>query len=201
LIILAAVLSLVGCAGHELNRKDYSEDAIQWGPPVGDLQVGLARRTYEPGRSPSLRQVYFTVELKNSGARPLSILAPTAIAGTIPEEPTGKESVAVRVTYQNAKGTGTADFKPAKKPVVQIMEPGRSYRLEIRLAPSKFGLDEFTPGTLTALYLNHQATIQYESMNNKPTPVWTGEASSGPVPLDVPPQPVQQQGSGGATAK
>jgi hypothetical protein len=198
-ILFAAFLA--GCQGHELIPHNYSEEAVQWGQAVNGLQVGLARRTYRPGTEPGRDQVYFTVVLRNVGGRTLAILAPTMIGGTIPEKLAGDESVAVTLTYDGGAGAKPAEFKPTNKPVVQQMESGKEYPLELRLSPGKFGLERFVAGRVTAAYSNAQSSIKYASMGGEPTSgLWTGEARSGAVSIDAPAATTQQQ-QGGENAR
>jgi hypothetical protein len=187
---------LTGCQGYELNARDYADDPIQWGQPVNGLQAGLARRMYKPGTAPGSGQIYFAVLLRNVTGRPLSILAPTKLGGAATEKRAGDESVRVTLDYDGAPGAKAAEFKPPDKPVVQIMEPGKDYSLELRLSPSKFGLARFVPGRITATYANAQATIKYDRMGGAVTSgLWTGEARSGAVSVDA---PTTQQGGGEA---
>jgi hypothetical protein len=194
---IAAITLLTGCQGYDLNARDYADDAIQWGQPVNGLQVGLGRRTYKLGTAPGSDQIYFTVLLRNVSGRPLSILAPTAISGTVPEKRAGDESVRVTLNYDGAAGAKAAEFKPADKPAVQIMEPGKEYSLELRLSPNKFGLSHFVPGRITAAYANAQATIKCDAMGGATaTGLWTGEARSGAVSVDAPTAPATREGAG-----
>jgi hypothetical protein len=187
---------LTGCQGYDLNSRDYADDAIQWGQPVNGLQVGLARRTYKPGTTPGLDQAYFTVQLRNMTGRPLSILAPTKLIGAATEKLAGDESVRVTLDYDGAPGAKAAEFKPADKPAVQVMEPGKDYSLELRLSPSKFGLARFVPGRISATYANAQSSIKYDAMGGAVTSgLWTGEARSGAVSVD---SPTTRQGGGDA---
>lgn len=191
-------VALAGCQGHDLIPHDYTDDAVQWGQPVNGLQVGLSRRTYLPGAALGRDQLYFTVQLRNVGNRPLSILAPTAVSGTMPEKLAGDERVRVMLTYEGAAGVKPAEFKPANKPVVQMMEPGKEYPLELRLSPGKFGLERFVAGRIVAAYSNSQATIKYNSMGGEATTgLWTGEARSGAVSVDAPPAATTQRQGGG----
>ena len=177
---------LAGCKGYGLNELPYSEDPTHWGQPVNGLQVGIARRTYNPGEAPSNNQIYFIVRLKNATKDWLSILAPTVIQGTLAEPPAGDESVGVKLVYDSAAGVKTGEFRPRDKPVIQTMEPGKSYNLEIRLSPSKFGLDRFVAGTITAVYSNAQSTIIYQRLGGQTVNgLWTGEARSAPILLEV----------------
>ena len=193
-ISFAALVLLAGCQGHELIPHNFSEDSVQWGQAVNGVQVGLARRTYRPGTEPGRDEVYFTVVLRNVSGRTLVILAPTTIGGTIPEKLAGDESVVVTLTYDSAAGAKPAEFKPVNKPVVQHMEPGNDYRLELRLSPRKFGLARFVAGRITAAYSNAQSSIKYTAMGGEPTTgLWTGEARSGAVSIDAP-ATTQQQG-------
>jgi hypothetical protein len=169
---------------------------------VNGLQVGLARRTYRPGTEPELNQIYFTVTMRNVSDRSLAILAPTKVGGTIPEKLAGDESVAVTLTYDGLPGAKPAEFKPMNKPVVQQMEPGKEYPLELRLSPGKFGLERFVAGRVTAAYSNAQSSIKYSSMGGEPTTgLWTGEARSGAVMIDAPAATTQQQQQGGENAR
>lgn len=192
---------LAGCQGHELIPHNYSEEAVQWGRVVNGLQVGLSQRTYKPGAEPGYRQLYFTVMMRNVGGRSLAILAPTNVSGTMPEPLAGDESVSITLSYAGAPGAKPAVFTPAKRPVVQQMEPGKEYPLELRLSPSKFGLERFVAGQITAAYSNAQSSIKYSSMGGEPTTgLWTGEARSGAVTIDgaAPITQPQQQGGGSA---
>ena len=198
--VVFAVL-LAGCQGHELIPHNYSDEPIQWGEPVNGLQIGLAQRTYKEGSEPGRYQRYFTVVLRNVGSRSLAILAPTSVGGTIPEKLAGDESVSVTFSYEGAAAASVkpAVFKPTNKPVVQYMEPGKNYPLELRLSPSKFGRDDFVAGRIIAAYSNAQSSIRYTSMGGEPTTgLWTGEVRSGPVAIDasaaITTQPSQQQG-------
>ncbi len=189
--IFAVALALVaGCKGHGLDERGYDQDAVQWGPVVNGLQVGMARRTYEPGQAPGVDQIYFVVQLRNVKGKSLSILATADGGGVLPEKRVGNESVCVTLVYDSPAGLKTAEFKPAKKPIIYEMEPGKAYSLEARLAPVKFGLDRFFPGRMTAAYSNQQASIQYDSLKGKTIDgLWTGEARSGSVIVDVRPEP------------
>jgi hypothetical protein len=191
------VMSLAGCQGHELFPHDFSDEDVQWGQPVNGLQVGLSRRTYKAGAEPGRDQLYFTVQMRNVGERPLRVLAPAKVSGTAPEKLAGDESVRVVLTYEGAAGAKPAEFRPADKPVVQMMEPGKAYPLELRLSPGKFGLGRFVAGRITAAYANAQASIKYNSMGGEATTgLWTGEARSGTVSVDAPAATTQQQGGG-----
>jgi hypothetical protein len=186
-VIFAMSLALVsGCQGHGLNDREHVEDAVQWGPAVNGLQVGLAKRTYEPGKAPGAGQIYFVVQMRNVTGHSMSILAPIKIGGVLPEKRAGNESVGVMLVYDSAAGLKTAAFTPADKPVVYEMEPGKDYNLEARLAPSRFGIDRFLPGRMTAAYSNAQASIKYDSLGGKSVDgLWTGEARSGSVAVEV----------------
>jgi hypothetical protein len=207
LIIFAMSLALLaGCRGHGLDERDYTDAGVQWGKAVNGLQVGLARRTYEAGKAPGFDQTYFIVTMRNVGKEPLHLLAPVAIGGVIPEKLAGNESVSVKLNYDSAAGLKTASFKPPNKPVVQMMEPGKSYNLEARLTAAKFGLDRFLPGRLTASYSNDQATIKYDAIAEPVSGLWTGEAQSGVVKVEVSEPKVPQksaaaEGNGGGNAK
>jgi hypothetical protein len=194
---LAFLLAMVaGCQGHTLDTRTYSDDAVQWGQAVGGLQVGLGRRVYQPGTEPGLRQLYFTVQMRNVTGRPLSVLAPTKIRGTMPEKLSGDENVCVTLTYEGAAGAKPVVMRPENKPVVQVMEPGREYPLELRLSAESFGLERFVPGRVVASYSNRQSSIKYASMNGQATTgLWTGEARSGAVAIEPPPT-TQRQGGG-----
>jgi hypothetical protein len=195
LFLLVAILA--GCQGHTLDAHPFSDDAIQWGQSVDGLQIGMARRTYEPGEAPELGQLYFTVLMRNVTRRPLSILAPTKLRGTLSEKPAGDESVNVTLTYDGAPAAKPAVFKPENKPVVQVMEPGRDYPMELRLSPETFGLDHFVPGRITATYSNAQTSIHYAAMGGEPTTgLWIGKARSGAVRVDAPAATTQRQGGG-----
>jgi hypothetical protein len=195
LVVFLGFTLLNGCQGHALIPRNYSEEAVQWGQTVNGLQVGLSQRTYKEGTEPGRHQLYFTVTMRNVTGRSLAILAPTKVGGTIPEKLAGDESVAVTLTYDGAAGAKPAQFKPIDKPVVQHMEPGKEYPLELRLSPTKFGLERFVAGRITAAYYNAQSSIRYASMGGEPTTgLWTGEARSGAVAIDAPAATTQQQG-------
>lgn len=184
-LVVASSAFVAGCQGHGLNERDYVEDPVQWGPAVNGLQVGLAKRTYEPGKAPGANQIYFMVQMRNVTGHSMSILAPTVIGGVLPEKRVGDESVSVNLIYDSAAGLKTASFTPANKPVVYEMESGKDYNLEARLAPVKFGIDRFLPGRMTATYSNAQASIKYDSLGGKSVDgLWTGEARSGSVEVD-----------------
>ena len=193
--LLLLVGTLAGCQGHTLDTRTYSDDAVQWGQAVGGLQVGLGRRVYQPGTEPGLRQLYFTVQMRNVTGRPLSVLAPTKIRGTMPEKLSGDESVCVTLTYEGAAGAKPVVMRPENKPVVQVMEPGREYPLELRLSAESFDLERFVLGSVVASYSNRQSSIKYASMNEPTTGLWTGEARSGAVAVEPPPT-TQRQGGG-----
>jgi hypothetical protein len=179
--------ALAGCKGYEPNQRTYSDDNIQWGPSVDGLKVGLARREYEPGFAPPGRgMINLSVHLLNDGARPLSVLAPAAIRGALPEDLAGDESVVVKLLYDAAgEGAKAGEFKPIKKPVVQVMEPGKVYVLVLHVAPEKFGMTRFVPGRVSAVYVNHQSSIRYNTLGGEVvTGVWTGEARSGTITLE-----------------
>lgn len=179
---LVAAVVLAGCA----RTPKYQDQGVRWGAPVDGLKVGIARREYAPGREPGRDQVYFTVQIQNVGDRAVRILAPVPAWGTIPEDLRGDESVQVNLTYDSAAGLKTALFTPPKRPVVQTIEAGREYRMELRLSPTKFGLDRFVPGSLSATYSNAQETIQYHSTGDVPVHgLWTGDATSGSVSLET----------------
>jgi len=140
--------------------------------------------------------------MRNVGGRSLAILAPTSVSGTMPEPLAGDESVCVTLTYEGAAGAKPAVFAPGKKPVVQQMEPGKDYPLELRLSPSKFGLERFVAGRITAAYSNAQSSIKYTSMGGEVTTgLWTGEARSGAVAIDGPAPIAQRQQQGGENAR
>jgi hypothetical protein len=192
---------LAGCRGHGLDERGYTDDGVQWGKAVNGLQVGLARRTYEAGKAPGFDQTYFIVTMRNVGKDSMRLLAPVAVGGVIPEKVAGNESVSVKLNYDSAAGLKTAAFKPANKPVVQVMEPGKSYNMEARLTAGKFGLERFLPGRLTASYSNDQATIKYDAIAEPVTGLWTGEAQSGVVMVEVSqpktPQTTEKENGGG----
>jgi hypothetical protein len=197
--LILLLTALAGCQGHRLGQRDYSDDAIQWGEPVSGLQVGLGRRNYDAGTEPGRGQVYFTVQLRNVSGRSLSVLAPTKIRGTMPEKLSGDETVAVTLAYEGAAGAKPAVIKPENKPVVQTLEPGQEFPMELRLAPDSFGLKRFVTGCVVAAYSNRQASIKYSAMGGEPTTgLWTGEARSGAVSIEPPPTTQRQ---GGATTK
>jgi hypothetical protein len=197
---------VAGCKGYGLDERTYSDDNIQWGPSVDGLKVGLARREYEPGFAPPGRgMINLSVHLLNDGARPLSILAPAAIRGALPEDLAGDESVVVKLLYDaGPEGAKTGEFKPIKKPVVQVMEPGKIYVLELRVAPEKFGMTRFVPGRVSAVYVNHQASIRYKTQGDEmASGLWTGEARSGTIALEpaAATQPTATKPAGGAGEK
>jgi hypothetical protein len=184
-IFTMLIASAGGCKGYGLDEKPYTDDGTQWGQAVNGLQVGLARRNFEAGKAPGIDQTYFLVQLRNVSGKPLSILAPTAMGGVIPEKRAGDESVSVKLIYDSAAGVKTAVFTPPNKPVVQVMEVGKDYNLQVSLSPAKFGLDQFVPGRLSAAYSNAQETIKYDTMGEQSvTGLWTGDARSGTVKLD-----------------
>jgi hypothetical protein len=114
----------------------------------------------------------------------------------MPEKLSGDETVAVTLTYEGAAGAKPAVIKPENKPVVQVMEPGQEFPMELRLSPELFGLKQFVAGRVVAAYSNRQASITYASMNGEPTTgLWTGEARSGAVAIEPPPT-TQRQGGG-----
>jgi len=187
---VAAAVLLAGCGQHApglgASGAAYRDEGVRWGTPVDGLKVGIARRDYAPGREPGRDQVYFTVQIQNVGKQAVRILAPVSAGGTIPEDLRGDESVKVNLTYDSAAGVKTALFTPPKRPVVQTIEAGREYRMELRLSPAKFGLDRFVAGRLTATYSNAQETIQYHSQGDAPVRgLWTGDATSGSVKLET----------------
>jgi hypothetical protein len=205
--VAAAAILLAGCGQHapQATAAKYKDDGVRWGAVVDGLKVGIARRTYVPGREPGRDQVYFTVQIHNVGERPVRILAPVPAGGTIPEDLRGDESVRVNLTYDSAAGVKTALFTPPKRPVVQTIEAGREYRMELRLSPTKFGLDRFVAGSLRATYSNAQETIEYHSTGDVPVHgLWTGDATSGSVPLDSAPAETKRMAAaeqGGGTAR
>lgn len=207
MIILATCLALLaGCRGHGLDERGYTDEGVQWGKAVNGLQVGLARRTYDAGRAPGVDQTYFIVTMRNVGKESMRLLAPVAVGGVIPEKLAGNESVSVKLNYDSAAGLKTAAFKPANKPVVQVMEPGKSYNMEARLTPGKFGMERFLPGRLTASYSNDQATIKYDAIAEPVSGLWTGEAQSGVVMVEVsepraPQKNEKDEVNGGGNAK
>ena len=186
--VVAAAL-VAGCGPHApgrgANGEAYRDEGVRWGTPVDGLKVGIARRDYVPGREPGRDRVYFSVQIRNVGNRAVRILAPVSASGTIPEELRGDESVKVNLTYDSAAGVKTALFTPPRRPVVQTIEAGREYTMELRLSPTKFGLDRFVAGRLTATYSNAQETIQYRSQGDVPVHgLWTGDATSGSVAVE-----------------
>jgi hypothetical protein len=196
LTLALLLVVLAGCQGHTLDTRTYSDEAVQWGQPVAGLQVGLGRRNYTPGTEPGRGQMYFTVQMRNVTGRSLSVLAPTKLRGTMPEKLAGDESICVTLTYDGAAGARPVVIKPEDKPVVQVMEPGREYPMELRLAPESFGLERFVPGRVVAAYSNRQSSIKYAAMNGEPTTgLWTGEARSGAVAVEASPT-TQRQGGG-----
>jgi hypothetical protein len=192
---------LAGCRGYGLNERNYADEGVQWGQSVNGLQVGLARRNYTPGTEPGTGQIYLTVQLRNASNQLLSILAPATISGTVPEKRAGDESVSVKLAYDSAAGMKTAEFTPPNKPVVQVMEPGKTYNLEVRLSPGRVGLDRFVSGRITAIYSNAQQTIKYDAMGEANKGLWTGEARSGTVKLDATPAATQEAKQGGGAPK
>jgi hypothetical protein len=189
------VLLLAGCKGYELEKKNYADEPIQWGEPVNGLKVGIARREYNSGFAPAGRDmIYFVVHLMNVTGRNLSILAPTAIAGSLPEDLAGDESVGVTLVYDTGAGaTRTGEFRPKKKPPVQVMEPNKAYLLELRVAPEKFGLQRFVPGSVSAVYANRQTSIRYKNQGDQTVGgLWAGEARSGTIVLRAATQPSTQ---------
>jgi hypothetical protein len=199
---LVAISWLAGCKGYELDRKTFSDDTIQWGEPVNGLQVGIARREFVSGAAPAGSGVeYYSVHLKNVTKRELTILSPVALKGNLPEDLAGDESVHVKLFYDTgaAGGVKTGEFKPVKRPVIQVMEPGMSYALELRLAPEKFGLRRFEPGRLSAVYSNRQESIRYKTMGDQPVrSIWTGEAKSGTVIVEPAAATTRSASAGGA---
>jgi hypothetical protein len=194
--ILFILATVAGCKGYGLNELPYTEDPTQWGQPVNGLQVGVAKRSYTPGNAPTVDQVYLIVRLRNVSRGDLTLLAPAAVGGTMPEKPVGDESVMVKLVYDSAAGVKTGEFRPINKPTVQAMESGKDYNLEVRLSPSKFGMDRFVPGRMSAVYSNNQSTIKYDMMGGQTVKgIWIGEAKSGTVSLEAA-APATQQGGG-----
>lgn len=181
-LVLAVVL-LAGCEGkNALLAPKYEDEGVQWGEARDGLQVGLARRNYVEGKEPGRGQEYFAIHLRNVGSKTVSVLSPVAGFGTIPEELGGDETVSVVLTYDSAAGVKTGEFRPFKKPVVQTLGPGEGFKMELRLAPGRFGLDRFLSGRMTATYANGQGAIKYKSVGDAETSgLWTGSVTSGAV--------------------
>jgi hypothetical protein len=201
---LIICLSLIaGCQGYELDRRDYKDYGVAWGEAVGGVKAGVARREYQSGYAPGPNQAYLSLRLLNVTRQPIRILAPTPERGTItiPEDLAGDESVAVRMAYETPDGVKVGEFKPDKKPAVTILEPGREWAMELRIAPEKFGLRQFVPGRMTVSYVNRQETIRYKASGDEPASgLWTGEAKSGAVTIDPPAattQPAKMSAGGG----
>lgn len=196
-LLLTILLLLAGCEGRQLDAPRYADEAILWGEAVNGLEVGIARRAYEAGFAPGKDQDYYSIHLRNVTKKDLKVLSPVALPGYIPEDPAGDESVKVVLTYDSAAGVKTASFTPPKKPVVQTLEPGRILKLELRLSASKFGMDRFVSGKISATYTNGQGAIKYSTLGGESVGgLWTGEARSGSVQVDAPAPATQKSAKG-----
>lgn len=179
---------LAGC--HDVNKvmgPHYTDQAIQWGSPVGNLQVGLAERNYEPGFEPEHAQRFYALWIKNVGRQGIKILWPAPPPFGVARLPlAGDESVVVTLSYQAEGKTYTAHFRPGVKPVVKELDPGEAVPFEFRLSPSRLGVQRFTAGQITASYSNQQAAIDYGEGNGGAVKgLWTGAMTSSPVKVDV----------------
>jgi hypothetical protein len=198
-----SIVFLVACQNTDPLAPKYSEESVSWGQPVNGLQVGLARRVYQPGKEPGYGQQYFTVILRSTSGKELRVLSPTGTSGTIPRKLAGNESVGLRLDYAQGDGKQKAWFRPVVRPALQTLDRDHDYRLEVRLSASKFGLDRFGAGTMTATYVNEQTEIRYADDGEPVRGLWTGEATSGAVEVAAPvtrptSAPAAEQGGGDA---
>jgi hypothetical protein len=203
-ILFIACLFLAGCQDVDPLAPKYSEESVNWGQPVNGLRVGLARRVYQEGKAPGYGQQYFTVILRSAGGKELRVLSPTGTSGTIPQKLAGNESVGLRLDYAQTDGKQKAWFRPVVRPAVQTLDRDHDYRLELRLSPSKFGLDRFGAGTMTATYVNEQVEIRYADDGEPVRGLWTGEVTSGAVEVAAPatrPTSAPAAGQGGGDAR
>lgn len=201
-IFAALGILLGGCASYAPGLAPHRDEGVQWGEPAGGLKVGAARRTYAPGHEPERDRIYLTVRLLNVTDHRIRILAPLPDGITITENLAGDETVKLTATYDGGAGIKTTQFTPSKKPIVQAIEPGQDYRVELRLSPAAFGLDRFAAGRMSVTYSNAQDTIRYRSMNDEPvTGLWTGNATSGAVNLGDVPATTRPAEQGGGVAR
>ena len=180
---LLAIL-LCGCEKEfrELNAPTFNDEPVQWGQPVNDLQVGIARRVYEPGKAPAGKGLaFYSIRLRNTGKKELKALWPVEPGFGTPKLPlAGDESLVVTLQYEAAGQVRTAQFKPPNRPIVNPLPPGQEVSFELRILPGKFGLESFAPGLIQATYANQQASIDYGSAGVEiVTGLWTGSSTSG----------------------
>jgi hypothetical protein len=200
--ILAGLCVLAGCQDTDPLGPKYAEEAVSWGTPVNGLRVGLARRVYEAGKAPDFDRRYFTLLLRSARGTEVRVLSPAATSGTIPQKLAGDESVAARLNYVVDGKVRTMSFTPPTRPAVQVLDRDHDYRLELRLSAGDFGVDRFAAGTMTVTYVNAQSSIRYSDDGDVTRGLWTGEAVSGPVTVEVETPaataPVGRQGGGDA---
>jgi hypothetical protein len=183
--ILVTLVFLAGCGGKQLG-DDYTDTQPTWGTPANDLQIGLATRTYDPGKAPDAKQIYYVAVIRNIGKKSIKVLRPVEPRFGQPQLPlAGDESAMVQVKYESGAGSKTATYKPSKKPITQELAPGEAITMELRLSPARFGLDRFVDGKISASYSNQQTTIEYGAWSEGPASgIWTGEITSGELPLE-----------------
>src|SRR5262245_55102071 len=104
---ILTVLLIAGCSGKQLG-DDHTDDDAVWGTPVNDLQVGLARRTYDAGKAPDAKQIYYVVQIRNTGKKSLKVLRPVEPRFGQPQIPlSGDESAILAVKYDSGAGLKT----------------------------------------------------------------------------------------------
>jgi hypothetical protein len=178
-----------GCAEvDKFTKPGHADSAVAWGEAKDGLQIGVARRTYEPGREPAgkpANTVYYAMVVRNVGKGELKFMWPGEPGFGSPVFPlAGDESVRVTAVYSpggEAKHR-YSEVRPTKKPAVAPLEPGVHREFEFRLTPGKFGVGSMSGGRFWAVYSNQQATIDYGQGNGGVTSgVWTGEVKSGEI--------------------
>lgn len=180
---------LGGCAEvDKFAKPGYADEAVAWGEARDGLQIGVARRTYEPGREPagkSASTVYYAMVVRNVGKGELKFMWPGEPSFGSPVFPlAGDESVRVAAVFSPAAGGKDrfSEVRPTKKPAIAPLGPGEQREFEFRLTPGKFGVSTFSGGRFWAVYSNQQDRIDYGEGNGGVTSgVWTGEVKSGEI--------------------
>lgn len=185
LFYIVVFVLLAGCSGKQLG-DDHTDGAPVWGAPVNGLQVGISRRKYDEGKQPDPQQNYYVVQVRNVSKGRVKVLRPVEPRwGEAKAMLSGDESARLVINYDSSAGLKTGTFKPSVKPLLQEMEAGEILTMELRLSPSRFEMQKFVGGRLSATYSNQQSTIDYGSAGTGPVSgIWTGEATSGSVAVE-----------------
>ena len=188
--VIAMFAMLVGgCAEvDKFTKPGYADEAIAWGEAKEGLQIGVARRSYEPGREPAgkpANMVYYAMFVRNVGRGELKFMWPGEPGFGSPVFPlAGDESVKVAAVFSPAGGGKDrfSEVRPTKKPAIAPLGPREQREFEFRLTPKKFGVGSMSGGRFWAVYSNQQDRIDYGEGNGGVTSgVWTGEVKSGEV--------------------